>query len=47
MPPSFGLAIAEPDEPDMTADELLRRADTAMYAAKRPGCAACRPTAPR
>ena len=35
MPPSFGLAIAEHDEPDMTADELLRRADTAMYAAKR------------
>ena len=35
MPPSFGLAVAEPDEPDMTADELLRRADTAMYAAKR------------
>ena len=35
MRPSFGLAIAEPEGPDLSDDELLRRADTAMYAAKR------------
>ena len=35
MFPSIGLAVAEPDEPDLTADELLRRADVAMYASKR------------
>ncbi len=35
MRPSVGLAIAEPDEPGLSADELLRRADTAMYCAKR------------
>jgi diguanylate cyclase (GGDEF)-like protein len=33
--PSIGLAIAGPDEPDLDAEELLRRADTAMYTAKR------------
>lgn len=35
MRPSIGLAIAETYEPDLTADDLLTRADTAMYAAKR------------
>ncbi|WP_328354626.1 EAL domain-containing protein [Mycobacterium sp. NBC_00419] len=35
MRPSVGLAIAEPDEPGLSADELLSRADTAMYCAKR------------
>ena len=33
--PSVGLAVAEPDDPDVTAVELLKRADVAMYAAKR------------
>ena len=36
MRPSVGLAIAEPGEP-LRANELLKRADTAMYAAKRSG----------
>lgn len=36
MRPSVGLAIAEPGEP-VLAGELLERADTAMYAAKRSG----------
>ena len=36
MRPSVGLAIAEPGEP-LRAAELLERADTAMYAAKRSG----------
>ena len=35
MRPSFGLAIAEPDGADVSDEELLRRADTAMYSAKR------------
>jgi len=35
MRPSVGLAIAGPDEPALNAEELLRRADTAMYTAKR------------
>ncbi|MBB3752352.1 diguanylate cyclase (GGDEF)-like protein [Mycolicibacterium sp. BK634] len=35
MRPSVGLAIAAPDEPDLSADDLLRRADIAMYTAKR------------
>lgn len=35
MRPSIGLAIAEPDEAALTADDLLIRADAAMYAAKR------------
>ncbi len=35
MLPSIGLAIAEADEPDLSVDELLRRADVAMYASKR------------
>ncbi len=33
--PSIGLAIAGPGEPDLSGDELLRRADVAMYASKR------------
>lgn len=34
--PSAGLAVAGPgDDPHMTADELLKRADVAMYSAKR------------
>jgi diguanylate cyclase (GGDEF)-like protein len=33
--PSVGLAIAESDEPDLTAEDLLKRADIAMYSAKR------------
>nr|WP_240163076.1 bifunctional diguanylate cyclase/phosphodiesterase [Mycolicibacterium sphagni] len=33
--PSVGLAVAEPDEPDLTAADLLKRADIAMYSAKR------------
>ncbi|WP_099249055.1 bifunctional diguanylate cyclase/phosphodiesterase [Mycobacterium sp. shizuoka-1] len=33
--PSVGLAVAEADEPELAADELLKRADIAMYAAKR------------
>ncbi len=36
MRPSVGLAIAEPGEP-VRAAQLLERADTAMYAAKRSG----------
>lgn len=35
MRPSVGLAVAAPDEPCPTAEELLNRADLAMYAAKR------------
>lgn len=35
MRPSVGLAMTEVDEPDITAAELMRRADTAMYSAKR------------
>ncbi|BBX07296.1 putative bifunctional diguanylate cyclase/phosphodiesterase [Mycolicibacterium aichiense] len=35
MRPSVGLALAEPDEPHLTAEELMRRADAAMYSAKR------------
>jgi diguanylate cyclase (GGDEF)-like protein len=34
MLPSLGLAIAGADEPDLSVDELLRRADVAMYASK-------------
>lgn len=33
--PSVGLAIAEPDEPDLSSEDLLKRADIAMYSAKR------------
>ncbi|WP_445169859.1 putative bifunctional diguanylate cyclase/phosphodiesterase [Mycolicibacterium sp. Dal123E01] len=33
--PSVGLAVADAAEPQLTAEELLRRADTAMYTAKR------------
>ncbi|MGE0218132.1 putative bifunctional diguanylate cyclase/phosphodiesterase [Mycolicibacterium sp.] len=33
--PSIGLAIADADDGELTADELLRRADVAMYTAKR------------
>jgi EAL domain-containing protein (putative c-di-GMP-specific phosphodiesterase class I) len=35
MRPSVGMAIASPDEPDLPPDTLVRRADIAMYAAKR------------
>ncbi|MBJ7337058.1 bifunctional diguanylate cyclase/phosphodiesterase [Mycolicibacterium sp.] len=35
MRPSVGLAAATPDEPDLQADTVIRRADIAMYAAKR------------
>lgn len=35
MHPSIGLAVAEPEEPEVSAGELLRRADLAMYTAKR------------
>ena len=35
MRPSVGLAVADSTEPDLSAEELLRRADTAMYTAKR------------
>lgn len=35
MHPSIGLAVAEPDEPDVSAELLLSRADLAMYTAKR------------
>ncbi|WP_431232598.1 putative bifunctional diguanylate cyclase/phosphodiesterase [Mycolicibacterium psychrotolerans] len=35
MRPSVGLALAESNEPHLTADELMQRADTAMYSAKR------------
>lgn len=38
MHPSVGLAVTPPlDGADLSADELLRRADVAMYAAKRTG----------
>ncbi len=33
--PSVGLAVAEQDEPDLLAEDLLKRADIAMYSAKR------------
>ncbi|APE14963.1 putative bifunctional diguanylate cyclase/phosphodiesterase [Mycolicibacterium pallens] len=33
--PSVGLAVAGPDEPAATAEDLVKRADTAMYAAKK------------
>lgn len=33
--PSAGLAVAERDEPDLLAEDLLKRADIAMYSAKR------------
>ncbi|MCV7218777.1 bifunctional diguanylate cyclase/phosphodiesterase [Mycobacterium crocinum] len=33
--PSIGLAAAEPDEPDLSVEQLLKRADIAMYTAKR------------
>ena len=35
MRPSIGLAVTAADEPDVSAEELLKRADLAMYAAKR------------
>ena len=35
MHPSIGLAVAEPEEPDVSAEDLLSRADLAMYTAKR------------
>ena len=34
---SMGLVTPDPNEPQQTADELLRRADTSMYAGKRMG----------
>jgi diguanylate cyclase len=33
--PSIGLAVASVDHPDISADELLKQADIAMYSAKR------------
>jgi diguanylate cyclase (GGDEF)-like protein len=33
--PSVGLAVAAADEPEISADELLKQADIAMYSAKR------------
>ncbi len=33
--PSVGLAVAGPGEPAVTAEDLVKRADTAMYAAKK------------
>ncbi len=33
--PSVGLAVADPDEPGLVAADLLKRADIAMYTAKR------------
>ena len=33
--PSIGMAVAPEDEPDMAPEILIRRADMAMYAAKR------------
>jgi diguanylate cyclase (GGDEF)-like protein len=35
MRPSVGLAVAADDEPAVSGDELFKRADAAMYAAKR------------
>jgi diguanylate cyclase len=35
MRPSAGLAVADPDDPDLYAAELLKHADVAMYSAKR------------
>ena len=35
MRPSIGVAIASPAEPEVSAEQLLKRADAAMYAAKR------------
>jgi GGDEF domain-containing protein len=39
--PSVGLAVASADDPDISADALLKQADVAMYSAKR-----ARPPAP-
>lgn len=33
--PSVGLAVLEADEPEVSGEELLRRADVAMYSAKK------------
>jgi len=33
--PSMGLAVADSDEPDLTAEDVMNRADIAMYTAKR------------
>lgn len=35
MRPSIGLAVTTADDPEISADGLLKRADLAMYAAKR------------
>lgn len=35
MRPSVGIAVASSDEPDLAPEELVKRADMAMYAAKR------------
>lgn len=37
--PSVGLAVAEPDSAGQSAEELLKRADSAMYVGKRSGFA--------
>ena len=36
--PSVGVAVASPAEPDLDAATLIKRADIAMYAAKRSRC---------
>ena len=33
--PSMGLAVADSDEPDLSAEDLMKRADIAMYSAKK------------
>jgi len=35
MRPSVGLAVASPEDDEISADELLKQADVAMYSAKR------------
>ena len=33
--PSMGLAVADSDEPDLSAEDVMKRADIAMYTAKK------------
>ncbi|WP_167107231.1 bifunctional diguanylate cyclase/phosphodiesterase [Mycobacterium sp. DL592] len=44
--PSVGLAVADIDHPALTAEELLKRADVAMYSAKKSRAAAVQLFAP-